>query len=97
MQVRVDTHIFREALNKILTVVDKKNTRPILTYTLVSISNDSIQLVATDLEVSAKVIIPAFTQSEGTFCVNAKNLFDILRELPNGEIDLEILTILMIV
>ncbi|MBT7611491.1 MAG: DNA polymerase III subunit beta [Bacteriovoracaceae bacterium] len=90
MQVRVDTHIFREALNKILTVVDKKNTRPILTYTLVNISDDSIQLIATDLEVSAKVIIPAFTQSKGTFCVNAKNLFDILRELPNGEIDLEV-------
>jgi DNA polymerase III subunit beta len=92
MKVRVDTNILREALNKILTIVDKKNTRPILTYTLVNISDDSIQLIATDLEVSAKVNIPAFTQSKGTFCVNAKNLFDILRELPNGEIDLEILT-----
>ena len=42
MQVRVDTNILREALNKILTVVDKKNTRPILTYTLVEISENSV-------------------------------------------------------
>lgn len=90
MQVRVDTIVFREALNKILTVVDKKNTRPILQYTLVEISDNAIQLVATDLEVSAKVIIPANSQSTGTFCVNAKNLFDILRELPSGEVELDI-------
>lgn len=90
MQIRVDTHQFRDALNKILTVVDKKNTRPILTYTQIEAHPDRLEFTATDLEVSAKVVIDAGSDSSGIFCVNAKNLFDILRELPDGEVTLDV-------
>ncbi|MCO4794545.1 MAG: DNA polymerase III subunit beta [Bacteriovoracaceae bacterium] len=90
MQIKVDTIQFRDALNKILTVVDKKNTRPILTYTQIEASPEKLELTATDLEVSAKVVIDSLSDASGTFCVNAKNLFDILRELPEGEVLLEV-------
>lgn len=90
MIVNVHTELIRNAVNKILTVVDKKKSRPILTYTLVNVSNHKIEFSATDLEVSAKVSINAEVKQEGSFCVNAKNLFDILRELPQADIHLEI-------
>lgn len=89
MQIQVQTELLREALNKILTVVDKKNSRPILTCTLINAKNSQIELSATDLEVSAKIIIPAKVKNPGQFCVNSKNIFDILRELPDGEVTLE--------
>lgn len=90
MIVNVHTELIRNAVNKILTVVDKKKTRPILTYTLVNVVNNKIEFSATDLEVSAKVSINASVKKEGSFCVNAKNLFEILRELPQADIYLEI-------
>ena len=62
MKLKVDTDSLRDALNKILTVIDKKNSRPILTYTLLTVSNERIYLSATDLEVSAKYSINASTE-----------------------------------
>lgn len=88
MRIKLNSDSLKSGLNKILTVVDKKNSRPILTYTLISTSTDSIELCATDLEVSAKVKVDATVDNSGNFCVNAKNLFDILKELPNSEIEL---------
>ena len=90
MQITVETSEFRSALNKILSVVDKRNTRPILTYTQIETSENEIKISATDLEVSAKIHIPAEIDGNSTFCVNAKNLFDILRELPEGKIQLKL-------
>ncbi|RLA64635.1 MAG: DNA polymerase III subunit beta [Epsilonproteobacteria bacterium] len=89
MKGQVQTEHLRNALNKILSVVDKKNSRPILSYTLFKVDNGSIEFSATNLEVSAKVITPANVENPGTFCVNAKNIFDIVRELPEGEISFE--------
>lgn len=90
MQLTIDSENLRDALGKLLTVVDKRNSRPILTYTLVTVSNDKIYLSATDLEVSAKYSLNAKTEGNASFCVNAKNLFDILKELPNTAINISL-------
>jgi DNA polymerase-3 subunit beta len=80
----------REGLNKILSIVDKRSTRPILSYSQIKAENNILELTATDLEVSAKICLEANVETSGTFCVNAKNIFDILRELPNSKISLEV-------
>jgi DNA polymerase-3 subunit beta len=88
MIIKVCTEELKNALNKVLSVVDKKNSRPILTYTLFHAKGDTLELSATDLEVSTKVNIQTNVEKEGRFCVNAKNIFDILKELPNADIEL---------
>lgn len=88
MHAQVSTESIREAINKVTSVVDRKNTRPILAYTLVEAKDGMISFSATDLEVSAKVTIEAVTETPGSFCVNAKNFSDILRELPNSNLEL---------
>ena len=90
MKIKIDTESLRDALNKILTVIDKRNSRPILTYTLFTVSNERIYLSATDLEVSAKYSLNAETNGNASFCINAKNLFDILKELPNTDIHMSL-------
>lgn len=89
MQIQVQTESLRDAFAKILTVVDKKHSRPILTCTQIHAKENRLECIATDLEVSAKIILDAEVKESGTFCVNTKNLFDILRELPDGLVILE--------
>ena len=88
MNVRLSAEDFRNALNKVLSVVDKRSTRPILGYSLITIKPGRLEVSATDLEVSAKISIEAQCEESGSFCVNAKNIFDILKEMPDGNIDL---------
>ena len=84
MQVEIEVVELKNALNKILSVVDKKNSRPILTYTLFIANGQQFELISTDMEVSAKIVIPANVHSVGKFCVNGKNIFEIVKELPDG-------------
>jgi len=90
MKINIQSHVLRDGLNKVLTVIDKKNSRPILTNCLINAYQGHIELIATDLEVMAKIIIPANVSETGTFCINTKNIFDIVRELPDDEVELDI-------
>ncbi|MBT3583403.1 MAG: DNA polymerase III subunit beta [Halobacteriovoraceae bacterium] len=90
MRFKVQTEPFRDALNKILSVVDKRNSRPILTYTQIDVSEGKVEISATDLEVSSRIKVAADVETAGTFCVNAKNISDILKGLPEGTVNFEI-------
>lgn len=90
MKLQVSSTSLREAINKLISVVDRKSSRPILANCLFEAKNNQITLIATDLEVSAKILIPAKVDSEGSFCINTKNISDILRELPENLINLEV-------
>jgi DNA polymerase-3 subunit beta len=90
MKLTIQAHILRDAINKVLSVVDKKNSRPILTNCLLRSQGQRLELIATDLEVSAKIILNAKIENEGSFCINSKNIADILRELPNEDLLLNV-------
>lgn len=90
MKLTIQSQVLRDAINKVLSVVDKKNSRPILTNCLLRSVGQKLELIATDLEVSAKIILPAKIEVEGSFCINSKNIADILRELPNEELVLKV-------
>lgn len=88
MHAFVKSDYLREGLLKILTVVNKKTSRPLLTNCLISAKNNSLEIIATDLEVAAKITCPADVKNVGEFCINAKNISDIIRELPEEQIEL---------
>lgn len=90
MKLIIQAHVLREAINKLLSVVDKKNSRPILTNCLIRSQGQKVELIATDLEVSAKIHLNCKIEGEGSFCINSKNISDILRELPNDDIVLSV-------
>jgi DNA polymerase-3 subunit beta len=90
MLIKISVSELKETLNKILSVVDKKNTRLILNFVQINASNNRIEMSATDLEVSAKVTTNCIVEKPGTFCVNAKNIFDIVKELPEKEVTIEL-------
>lgn len=90
MIIKIPVFELKDMLNKILSVVDKKNTRLILNYIQINASGNSIEITATDLEVSARIISSCIVEKPGTFCVNAKNIFEIVKELPDKELKMEL-------
>lgn len=90
MKLTIPSQILRDAINKVLSVVDKKNSRPILTNCLLKASQGQLEIIATDLEVSAKILLKAQVDTDGSFCINSKNIAEILRELPNDDVALNV-------
>lgn len=81
------TALLRE-LNLLQGVVEKKNTIPILSNILIETVNESsISLVATDLDVSLQTQCQADVTKPGALVLQARKLFDIVRYLPDAEIN----------
>ena len=89
MTFQLNTNLLQNAITKILSVIEKKSTQPMLSYALIEIENSHLTISATDTEIYAQVRIPVHSTEKMSFCVNAKNLFDILKELPDSELFLK--------
>lgn len=90
MNLKVDKKDLVALLSKTQNIVEKRNTMPILINILLQAEGNELRVFATDLEVSLTDQATAKIQAEGKIAVNAKNLFDIVRELSEGEIALEV-------
>ena len=75
-----------EALQKIQSVVEKKNTIQILGNILCTLKGNELSLSATDLEVGMKVTLPVESSQEGKITLSAKHFLDIVKELPEKEL-----------
>lgn len=69
-------------LQRVQSVVDRKNTIPILSHLLIEITKDEVVVSATDLEVGIRLKVPAKVIKPGKVAVPAKSLYEIVRELP---------------
>ncbi|OGQ35421.1 MAG: DNA polymerase III subunit beta [Deltaproteobacteria bacterium RIFCSPHIGHO2_12_FULL_43_9] len=71
------------------SIVEKRNAMPILANVLLEATNERLKILATDLEVGiydtyeAKIIIP------GKITIGAKQLYEIVRELPEALIHIK--------
>ena len=90
MRINIEVNELKDSLNKVLSVVDKKNTRLILNYIKLEAIDNVLEITATDLEVSAKIRLNCMVEKPGTICVNAKNIFDIIKELPDKLVTLDL-------
>ncbi|MCM2278006.1 MAG: DNA polymerase III subunit beta [Oligoflexia bacterium] len=72
-----------EALQKVQSVVEKRNTIQILGNILCVAKGNELSLCATDLEVGVKVVLPVETKQDGKITLSAKHFLDIVKELPD--------------
>ncbi len=77
-----------EALQKTQSVVEKRNTVPILANILCTVKGNNLSLCATDLEVGVKISLPVEVQQEGKITLSAKHFADIVKELPHKQLDI---------
>jgi len=87
MQFSISKNIFLSGLTKIQGIVEKRHTIPILANVLIEAKNNEIIITATDLEVGLKSKYEAKIIEEGKITVSAKKLFEIIKELPDKEIN----------
>jgi DNA polymerase-3 subunit beta len=86
MQFHINKETFLKALTKVQGIIEKRHTIPILANVLIEAAQGEIIITATDLEVGIKSRYPSDVVSEGKVTVSAKKLFEIIKELPDKNI-----------
>tara|TARA_B100001540_G_C15794723_1_gene637096 strand:+ start:947 stop:2041 length:1095 start_codon:yes stop_codon:yes gene_type:complete len=88
MNIIINTEEFVNHLSKVVGVVDRKQTMPILGHVLISGSSGEITITATDLEVQISSKFKANISEDFLITLPGRKLFEILRSLDNTEIEL---------
>ena len=70
-------------------IVERRNTIPILANVLITAQKKDVFITATDLEVGVRGTVEGEVTKEGTVTVNAKKLYEIIREVPNEQVQLK--------
>jgi len=85
MKINVERGAFLKALGHVQSVVERRNTIPILSNVLIEATAEgSLKLMATDLDLQINESVPAAVDTPGATTVSAHTLFDIARKLPEG-------------
>ena len=70
-------------------IVERKNTIPILANVLIEGSGNEMTLLATDLEVALRSTCEAAVSKPGSVTLPAKKLYEVVRALPDGDVNIE--------
>jgi DNA polymerase-3 subunit beta len=85
MKATIERATLLKSLGHVQSVVERRNTIPILSNVLIEARDDnSIRLMATDLDLQVDESVPATVAQPGATTVPAHTLFDIVRKLPEG-------------
>lgn len=73
-----------KALSHIQSVVERRQTIPVLSNVLIETAGDSVVLKATDNEIEISESVPASVEVQGEITVPAHKLYDIVKKLADG-------------
>lgn len=91
MELTISKQNFLRGLARTHGVADRKSSMPILSNILLSTeSSDTLRLAATDLYLGVTATAEAKVTTGGTVAVAARTLFDIVKNLPEGEVKLTV-------
>ncbi len=90
MEISISRNELNKALASVQSIVQKKTTMPILSNALLSASQSSLNISATDLEIALSAKASAKISKDGSTTVNAKVLYDVVKELPDSEVTLKV-------
>ncbi len=84
MRVTIERSNFLRALTHVQSVVERRNTIPILSNVRVDAQDGVVKLTATDLDIEIVESVAAEVTRAGAVTVPAHMLYDIVRKLPDG-------------
>jgi len=85
MKATIERAVLLKSLSHVQSVVERRNTIPILSNVLIEGSADGgLRLMATDLDLQIVDTVNAQVETPGATTVSAHTLFDIVRKLPEG-------------
>lgn len=89
MELLIERSALQSSLSLVQGIVERRNTVPILGHVLLQPDGANLRLAATDLEVGVRTEIPCRVDKKGSVTLNARKLFEIVREADGGEISLK--------
>src|SRR5882762_4056509 len=93
MKINVERGACLKALNHVQSVVERRNTIPILSNVLIEAAKGELKLTATDLDIEIVETLAADVLRNGAATAPAHMLYDIVRKLPDGaQVQAELLT-----
>lgn len=81
---------FNNGINIALKAVPGKTTMPILECVVIEAKGESIKLTTNDMQLGIETKIPAEVVQEGIILVNAKMISEIVRRLPDDDVNFEV-------
>ena len=90
MEVMLDRDAFLKGLQMVQNIIEPRQTLPILANVLLETEEGTVRITATDLEVGARVSIPARVAGKGAITISARKLGEIVKELPAAAVSLKV-------
>ena len=84
MKVSIERATLLKAVSQAQSVVERRNTIPILANVLIEAEGDTVTFRATDLDIEVLDRAPAQVERAGATTVSAVTLHEIVRKLPDG-------------
>jgi DNA polymerase-3 subunit beta len=84
MKLTIERAALLKALGHVQSVVERRNTIPILSNVLLSASQGQVAFSATDLDMEITDSSPAQVEAAGQITAPAHTLYEIVRKLPEG-------------
>ena len=84
MKFTIERNALLKTLGHVQSVVERRNTIPILSNVMIEADGDGVAMTATDLDISIVERTSAAVGQPGATTVPAHTLFDIARKLPDG-------------
>ena len=79
-----------DGLNKVTGAVSTRPSMPILSNVLLSVADGELQLMTTNMELTISTKVPCMVEKAGAITLPAKKLQSIIRELRDGEVEIEV-------
>jgi DNA polymerase III subunit beta len=86
MEFEIQRTEFLEGLRLTQGVVERRNTLPILSNTLIEPVESGISILATDLDIGVRRSCAAKVKGSGAMTVNARKLFELVKEMKGDSI-----------
>lgn len=90
MKFSVTKEKLLEALQQVQNVVSTRTTLPILSNVLLQANEGELYLTTTDLDVGVRGTCEAHVDKAGATTLPARRVFNIIRELPSSEIQIDV-------
>ncbi len=84
MKISIERATLLKAVGQAQSVVERRNTIPILANVLIEADGSDVTFRATDLDIEVVDKVPAMVERAGATTVNAVMLHEIVRKLPDG-------------
>src|SRR5437667_9401850 len=90
MKLTIERAALLKALAHVQSVVERRNTIPILSNVLITAQKGRLSLAATDMDLAITETVEATAAKSGSTTAPAHTLYEIVRKLPDGvQVELE--------